>query len=107
MSSGASPGAILEEWTLDELRDAMEYERQYGVIGPERLDYLAAQISMYLARTASKKAPKSLDEYLLKNEDMIIDFVQRGGLVEGAEFTEAAPAVERLAEKAGKRGIYM
>ena len=66
MSSGASPGAILEEWTLDELRDAMEYERQYGVIGPERLDYLAAQISMYLARTASKKAPKSLDEYLLK-----------------------------------------
>lgn len=39
----------------------MAYERQYGPVGPERLDYLAALICATIAATFSKKPPTIAD----------------------------------------------
>ncbi|MFA5377188.1 MAG: hypothetical protein WC455_15665 [Dehalococcoidia bacterium] len=59
-----------------------------------------------VVKTLTSKEMTHLEDFIVKNSDVVKDFIQRGGLVETAEFTEGADILRKMLAKApeGKIG---
>lgn len=66
---GCTVDELLERLTPREYFRWQKFEQQFGPLGPERLDYLAAQISFYVVRTMGGKKAKKV-----KFPDVFLDW---------------------------------